>query len=266
MVSGRDPAPPCRQRADPAAVGLGRGAERAREGRHVHRRHGRRAGGRPGRERAQEPADDARRAVLEVVEGRDVAGVRHLDERRVREAVATCCASATGVDWSNSPFRTSTGIDGRAPPPGNGGGPIRGCGQSRQPRTSSRSTTVRSQTRFENGANTFGERCRMAFARVARRGRAGRPSTRPSDSHGRRPPGSRPPSRSWGFPRKVERHVLGGQAEHRRPVAVAERHERARQVAEDGVGVGRVVHQVAEFDRPEPDVPPHAVGVRPASR
>jgi hypothetical protein len=28
---------------------------------------------------------------------------------------------------------------------------------------------VRSQTRFENGANTLGERCRTAFARVARR-------------------------------------------------------------------------------------------------
>ena len=178
--------------------------------------------------------------------------------------MATCCASATGVDWSNSPFRTSTGIDGRAPPPGNGGGPIRGCGQSRQPRTSSRSTTVRSQTRFENGANTFGERCRMAFARVARR-RAGGSAF----DHDRRivMAGDRQVVAhrvgAGASPRKVERHVLGGQAEHRRPVAVAERHERARQVAEDGVGVGRVVDQVAELDRPEPDVPAHAVGVRP---
>ena len=62
-------------------------------------------------------------------------------------------ASATGVAWSYSPSRTSTGMCGRGPA-GNAGSGTGGAGHSRHPCTSWSSSSDASHTRFANGPKT----------------------------------------------------------------------------------------------------------------
>ena len=244
----------------------GRGRQGARERGQAHRRHGRGAGRRPGRQRPQEPADDVRRAVLEVVEGRDVAGVRHLDERRVRERGR----HVLGVGHRRRLVELSVQDEHghRRPRPASG--------ERRRPELGARPVEAAPhELALDNGPEPDALRERREDVRRqvpdgGREGppaRGGRVALRPDRRvivarHGQVVAGR---VRARAASREVERRVLGRQPEHRRAIPAAEGGQRAGEVAKDGVRVGRVVDQLAELDRPQPHMPAHAVGVRPGS-